>query len=59
MTLSGPGLGCKGIKDTFEEPEGDSERPRRVVSMITRSGETFEFVFMKANPGPRMNPLPD
>lgn len=59
MTLSGPGVGCKGIKGTFEEPEDDSESARRVVSMITRSGEIFESVLMKAHPRPRLKPLLD
>lgn len=41
VTLSGPGVGCEGIKGTFEEPEDDSESARRVVSMITRSRKIF------------------
>lgn len=41
MTLSSLGVGCEGIKGTFEELEDDSESARRVVSMITRSGEIF------------------
>lgn len=59
VTLSGPGVGCEGIKGTFEEPEDDSESARRVVTMITRSGGTFESLFMKAYPGPRLKPLLD
>lgn len=59
VTLSGLGIGCKGIKGTFEEPEDDSESARRVVSMITRSGEIFESVLMKAHPRPRLKPLLD
>lgn len=59
MTLSGPGVGCEGIKGTFEEPEDDSESAGRVVSMITRSEETFESVLMKAHPRPRLKPLLD
>lgn len=54
MTLFGLGAGCEGIKGTFEESEDDSESARRVVSMITRSGEIFESVLMKAHPGPRL-----
>lgn len=41
VTLSSLGVGCEGIKGTFEEQENDSESARRVVSMITRSGEIF------------------
>lgn len=41
MTPSSPGVGCEGIKGTFEEPEDDSQSAKRVVSMITRSGEVF------------------
>lgn len=59
VTLSGLGVGCEGIKGTFEEPEDDSESARRVVSMITRSGKIFESVLMKAHPRPRLKPLLD
>lgn len=59
MTLSGLGVGCEGIKGTFEKPEDDSESARRVVSMITRSGEIFESVLMKAHPRPHVKPLLD
>ena len=59
VTLSGLGVGCEGIKGTFEEQKDDSESARRVVSMITRSGEIFESVLMKAHPGPRLKPLLD
>lgn len=41
VTPSSPGVGCEGIKGTFEEPEDDSQSAKRVVSMITRSGEVF------------------
>lgn len=41
VTLSSLGVGCEGIKGTFEEQENDSESAGRVVSMITRSGEIF------------------
>lgn len=58
MTLSGLGVGCEGIKGTFEEPEDDSESAGRVVSMIT-SGEIFESALMKAHPRPRLKPLLD
>lgn len=59
MTPSSPGVGCEGIKGTFEEPEDDSQSAKRVVSMITRSGEVFESVFMKAHPRPPLKPLLD
>lgn len=59
MTLSGPGVGWERIKATFEEPEDDSESAGRVVSMITRNGETFESALMKAYPRPPLKPLPD
>lgn len=52
VTLSGPSARCERIKGTFEEPEDDSESAGRVVSMITRNGETFESGLMKAHPGP-------
>lgn len=59
VTLSGLGVGCEGIKGTFEEAEDDSESARRVVSMITRRGGIFESVLMKAYPRPRLKPLLD
>lgn len=59
VTLSGLGVRCEGIKGTFEEPEDDSESARRVVSMITRNGESFESVLMKAHPRPLLKPLLD
>ena len=59
MTLSGLGVRCKRIKGTFEEPEDDSESARRVVSMITRNGESFEPMLIKAYPRPPLKPLPD
>lgn len=58
-TLSGLGVRWDRIKGTFEEPEDDSESARRVVSMITRNGETFEPALMKAYPRPPLKPLPD
>ena len=51
MERSQTGTGCyAGIKGTFEQVE--TARVLDVVSMITRSRETFEFAFMKAKQGP-------
>lgn len=58
--LSGLDARCEGIKGTFEEPkDDDSKSTWRVVTMITRNREIFEFVLMKAHPRPLLKPLLD